>query len=65
MDSTSLCVILRLDVGRLHMMGDVLAKTCDTGPGGDKAHQCRVIGTGRITIDHGLAFDNLQQSGVM
>ena len=46
------------------MGGDVLAKTCDAGPAGDKPHQCRVIGTGRITIDHGLAFDHLQQTGV-
>jgi hypothetical protein len=45
--------------------GDVLAKTCDTGPAGDKPCQRCVVRTGRITIDHGLAFDNLQQSGVV
>jgi hypothetical protein len=46
------------------MIGGVLAKTCDAGPAGDKPYQCRIIGTGRITIDHRLAFDHLQQTGV-
>ena len=45
--------------------GDVLAKTCDTWTAGDKPHQRCVVRTGRIAIDHGLAVDNLQQSGVV
>jgi hypothetical protein len=43
----------------------MLANTCDTGPAGDQPRQRGVVGTSRIPVDHGLACDNLQQSGVV
>ena len=47
------------------ILGEALANASDTGPAGDERRDCRVVRTRRITIDHGLAVDNLQQSGVV
>ena len=64
--SPSSCGLVRSDLDRLSMIpGEMLANAGDTGPAGDKPRQRRVVRTRRITIDHGLAVDNLQQSGVV
>ena len=64
--SPSWCRLVRSDLDRRSMiLGEMVANAGDTGPAGDKPRQRRVIRTRRITIDHGLAIDNLQQSSVV
>ena len=45
--------------------GETLANASIAGPAGDKPREHRVVRTRRITIDHGLAVDNLRQSGIV